>query len=130
MDIYAVVKRERKSRKGKGFSREELMEVGLSFKEALKLRISIDTRRSTKYNENVKALNTYLSGEVTSSEVRVGLTEVKGIGKKRFEQLKAIGKDSIKVLAESDSKEIAEKLGISNKRASRWIKDANNLLKR
>jgi DNA-directed RNA polymerase specialized sigma subunit len=42
--------------------------------------------------------------------------------------LKVIGIDSVKKLAESDPKEIAEKLGVSEKRFSRWIENANNLL--
>jgi len=47
------------SRKGKGFSREELKEVGLSFRQALKLGIPIDSRRSTKHKENIEMLKTY-----------------------------------------------------------------------
>ena len=60
MDIYAVVKRKRKTRKGKGFSRAELRDVGLSPNEALKLAIPIDTRRSTKHENNVTTLKTYI----------------------------------------------------------------------
>ena len=36
MSIEAFVKRKRKTRKGKGFSRGELREVDLSFSEALR----------------------------------------------------------------------------------------------
>jgi len=128
MEVYAVVHRQRKSRKGKGFSRGELKEVGLSLKQALKLGIQIDPRRSTKHGENVKTLKTYLSEEVPPPETLVGLTEVEGISQKGFEQLKAIGRDSVKKLAESDPKEKAQKLGVSEKTSSRWIKDVNNLL--
>jgi transcriptional regulator with XRE-family HTH domain len=128
MEVYAVVHRQRKSRKGKGFSRGELKEVGLSLKQALKLGIQIDPRRSTKHGENVKTLKTYLSKEEPTPETLVGLTEVKGISQKRFEQLKAIGIDSVKKLAESDPKEIAEKLGVSEKASSRWIENAKNIL--
>ena len=77
MEVYAVVHRRRKSRKGKGFSRGELKEVGLSLKQALKLRIQIDARRSSKHGENVKTLKTYLSKEVPTPETLVTL----GIGK-------------------------------------------------
>ena len=128
MEVYAVVHRQGKSRKGKGFSRGELKEVGLSLKQALKLGIQIDPRRSTKHGENVKTLKTYLSKEEPPPETLVGLTEVKGIIQKRFEQLKAIGIDSIEKLAESDPKEIAEKLGVSEKTSSRWIENAKNIL--
>jgi len=128
MEVYAVVHGQRKSRKGKGFSRGELKEVGLSLKQALKLGIQIDARRSSKHGENVKTLKTYLSKEVPTPETLVGLTEVKGISQKRFEQFKAIGIDSVKKLAESHPEEIAEKLGVSEKTSSRWIENAKNIL--
>jgi len=128
MEVYAVVHRQRKSRKGKGFSRGELKEVGLSLKQALKLGIQIDPRRSSKHGENVKTLKTYLSKEVPTPETLVGLTEVKGISQKRFEQLKAIGIDSVKKLPESYPKEIVEKLGVSEKTFSRWIENAKKYL--
>ena len=107
-----------------------MKEVGLSLKQALKLGIQIDARRSSKHGENVKTLKTYLSKEVPTPETLVGLTEVKGISQKRFEQLKAIGIDSVKKLAESDHKEIAEKLGVSEKTSSRCIENAKNILKK
>ena len=63
---------------------------------------------------------------------KISITQVKsGIGyditQKRT--LKALGFNSVKKLAESDPKEIAEKLGVSEKTSSRWIENANNLLK-
>jgi predicted flap endonuclease-1-like 5' DNA nuclease len=128
MEVYAVVHRQRKSRKGKGFSRGELQEVGSSLKQALKLGIQIDPRRSTKHGENVKTLKTYPSEELPTQKPVMVLTEVEGIGQKRFQQLKAIGIDSIKKLAKSDPKEIAKKLGVSEKTSYRWIENAKNLL--
>jgi len=88
MEVYAVVHRQRKSRKGKGFSRGELKEVGLSLKQALKLGIQIDPRRSTEHGENVKTLKTYLSKEVPTPETLVAL----GIGKEGFNMGKKTGK--------------------------------------
>jgi hypothetical protein len=128
MEVYAVVHRQRKSRKGKGFSRGELKEVGLSLKQALRLGLQIDPRRSTRHGENVKTLKTYL-GEVEPTPVTpVGLNEVTGISEKRLEKLKAMGIDSVEKLAESDPKEIAKKLEVSKKTASKWITNAKNLL--
>ena len=127
MEVYAVVHRHRKSRKGKGFSRGELKEVGLSVKQALKLGIQIDPRRSTKHGENVKTLKTYLSEEELTPGAIVGLNEVKGIGQRRLEQLNAIGVDSVKKLAESDPKELAKKLEVSKKTSSKWIENAKNI---
>ena len=61
MKIQALVKRKRRIRAGRGFSREELRKVNLSVREALKLGIPIDVRRSTMHEENVKALKSFLS---------------------------------------------------------------------
>jgi len=55
-----VVKKLDETRKGRGFSREELRAVELDFSGALRLRLPIDTRRKTKHNENVKALKQFL----------------------------------------------------------------------
>ncbi len=49
-----------KKRAGKGFSRGELEEVGLTFRDALKLGIPIDKKRRSKHEENVKLLKSYL----------------------------------------------------------------------
>lgn len=59
MSIHPVVKRSMKTRKGKGFSKAELRDAGLSVNDALKHRLPIDPRRSTKHEENVKTLKTY-----------------------------------------------------------------------
>jgi large subunit ribosomal protein L13e len=63
MEVDAVVHKQRKTRKGRGYSRWELEEVGLSLRQALKLGIQIDVRRSSKHNENVKTLKKYLNKE-------------------------------------------------------------------
>jgi len=55
-----VVKKFGKTRRGRGFSRDELKEVGLDFHQALKLRLQIDKRRKTKRPENVKTLKQFL----------------------------------------------------------------------
>jgi len=47
MKLKAIVKRKRRIRVGKGFSRDELKAVGLSVKQALKMGIPVDVRRST-----------------------------------------------------------------------------------
>lgn len=62
MAIKAIVYRKGgKKRFGKGFSREELRAIGLSFKEALALRIPIDKRRKTSHKENIEILKNYLA---------------------------------------------------------------------
>jgi len=49
-----------KTREGRGFSREELKEVGLDFRQALSLHLRVDARRKTEHAENVKALKLLL----------------------------------------------------------------------
>jgi predicted flap endonuclease-1-like 5' DNA nuclease len=127
-DIYAVIKKGRKSRKGRGFSSYELKEAGLSFLQALELCIPIDPKRSTKYDENVDTLNAYCVVKATPPERDIDLREVKGIGQKRAEQLKAAGFDSVKKLAESKPQHLAEGMGVSENRAANWIESAKTLL--
>jgi|Deesub1362A_J573_1020465.scaffolds.fasta_scaffold02222_9 large subunit ribosomal protein L13e len=52
-----------KQRNGRGFSRGELKEAGLSLKDALKLKIPIDKRRKTLYKENVSAIKKLLENQ-------------------------------------------------------------------
>jgi len=60
MNVEAVVRRRGKTRSGKGFSQDELSEVGLSPRQALRLGVPIDARRRSKHRENVEALRKYL----------------------------------------------------------------------
>jgi len=55
------------------------------------------------------------------------LTNIKGIGEKRAEQLKALGINSVEELAKASAKEIASKLKISPKITQRWIENAKKL---
>lgn len=58
-----VFKKGGKQRYGRGFSREELKKAGLSFKEALKLSIPIDSKRRTTHEENVEVIKTFLENK-------------------------------------------------------------------
>ncbi len=60
MDLYPIVYRKGKVRKGKGFSRDELRAVELSLKEALKMGIPVDPRRKSRHEENVNLLKQFL----------------------------------------------------------------------
>ncbi len=55
------------------------------------------------------------------------LTEVKGIGVKRSEKLRSIGIESVDNLAQSKPDDLAEKMSVSEKTASKWIKNASKL---
>ena len=135
MSIEAIVKRKRKTRKGKGFSRGELREVDLSFSEALRRGIPIDTRRSTKHEENVTRLKAYSKAlrpkpPLSKKKAKiVEITEVKGIGSRTAEKLIEAAIRNANKLAASSPQMIAEAIGSSEKRATNLIDEARSLLK-
>ncbi len=134
MNRYAVVKRKRKIRKGKGFSREELREAGVSTTEALKRGISIDRRRSTKHERNVTTLKAYMKAwnrgpAGTDESTRIfELKEVKGIGPITADKLIAAGINNANELATATPEEVAEAIGCSEERAANFIDDAQSLV--
>jgi len=65
-----VLKKGGKPRHGKGFSREELKSAGLSLREALKLRIPVDSRRRTLHKENVEVIKDFLGTKRAASKSR------------------------------------------------------------
>jgi large subunit ribosomal protein L13e len=54
--MFPIVVSKGKKRKGRGFSLEELKLAGISAKEAKKLKIYIDKRRKSVYEDNVEFL--------------------------------------------------------------------------
>ena len=70
METTAVVfKKNRKSKEGRGFSKEELRKAALDFQKALKLGIPVDSKRRTLHEENVEALKEYV-GSLKKAEPR------------------------------------------------------------
>jgi hypothetical protein len=45
---------------GKGFSKSELKEAGIDFKQALRLAMPVDLRRRTRHEENVNVIRQHL----------------------------------------------------------------------
>jgi predicted flap endonuclease-1-like 5' DNA nuclease len=58
------------------------------------------------------------------------LTEVKGIGERRAEQLKAIKITSMEDLAKASAKDLATRLKISPKITRKWIRNAKKLVEK
>ena len=58
----------------------------------------------------------------------VELTSIAGIGGKRAEKLKSHGVDSVQTLVNSNKKELAKELQISEKRVTKWIDEAEKTL--
>jgi predicted flap endonuclease-1-like 5' DNA nuclease len=61
---------------------------------------------------------------------REGLRMIHGIGEKREGKLMNIGIRTIEELAEADPREIAAKLGISEKLTSAWVEEARMIVSR
>ncbi len=59
----------------------------------------------------------------------MALTEVKGIGEKRAEQLNALGINSVEDLANASADDVAKKLKVSPKIVDKWISSAKELKK-
>jgi predicted flap endonuclease-1-like 5' DNA nuclease len=62
-----------------------------------------------------------------AAPIGTSLTNIKGIGEKRAEQLKALGINSVEELAKASAEELASKLKISPKITQRWIENAKKL---
>jgi len=65
-----------------------------------------------------------------TAPTKVELTEVKGIGEKRSEQLKALGISNVEDLAKASAKDLAVKMKISPKITERWIENAKKLVEK
>lgn len=73
-----------------------------------------------------------VQGEIPKETAQIGreLTEVKGIGAKRAEQLKALNIVSVEDLAKASAEELASKLKVSPKITERWIENAKELVEK
>ena len=58
----------------------------------------------------------------------IELTSIEGIGVKRAEKLRSCGVSSVQDLANFDSRELSDKLQVSEKRVSKWIDEAKKAL--
>ena len=121
MDVDANIRTPRRWRQGRGFSRDELRAVGLSVRHARDWGLPVDPKRSTRHDANGATLTAWLSAAAAP------LTDVKGIGPKRAEQLTTIGVATVAALAGSDAARLGEQLGVSTQRAARWKANARQL---
>jgi len=65
-----------------------------------------------------------------AAPLKVELTEVKGIGEKRAQQLKDVGIGSVEDLAKASVNDLATRMKISPKITGKWIEDAKRLLEK
>ena len=59
----------------------------------------------------------------------IDITEVKGIGPKRAERLRALGINTAQDLAKSSATLLAANMGISSKITHKWVREAEKLMK-
>ncbi len=72
-------------------------------------------------------VNELLGVEAGEPKLLKDLTEIKGIGPRRAEELKAAGVRTVSDLAKRSAKNLSEKTGISIKDISKWIVQANEM---
>jgi predicted flap endonuclease-1-like 5' DNA nuclease len=89
-------------------------------------------RKVEASKETVTEEDEYLTGrpEATLKGGTLELVKVKGIGSKMSKKMNTVGINDLRQLASSDPERIAESLGISKDRASRFIKNARSLLRK
>lgn len=109
----------RDKRKGKGFSRGELAEAGMTLHDARIHNIPVDKRRRTSHSWNSQVLIALLKV--------IPLTAVKGIGEVTAAKLEAAGITTAQILAKSSRDELVA-LGFSETSILRWQQNAKKLL--
>ena len=126
-------------RRGRGFSRDETSQAGLTIDDARKKGLIIDIRRKTLYPENVEALKQYLKDleeivaalakeevvVVSSSDDAVAeLSALRAVKITEAPLLVDAGIKSISDLAYCDIPKVAKKTGIDEERITAMVKAA------
>jgi predicted flap endonuclease-1-like 5' DNA nuclease len=116
-----------------------LFSVGLGYNARPKIKKA--TQPATSMPQTQKPITAAVQEQKASVEAPIpasvaapatpmmALTEVKGVGEKRAEQLKALGINSVEELAKASANEVAKKLKISPKIVDKWIANAKELTK-
>jgi predicted RecB family nuclease len=135
-------------RRGRGFTKQELRDAGITITDARWMAIPIDTRRSTSYPENVEILKEYMKrisklgkaekpkpkpkakpakvkpAKPVPVEVETDLTDLSGITKKLAETLVSADVTSISALASSPARRLTRITGLKRERVDKMIEAA------
>jgi replicative superfamily II helicase len=141
-DIFAepmvISSKDARPRRGRGFTRGEIKEVGLTVQEARNMGLIVDLRRKSAYSENVDILKQYLiemeefikhimeseEAAVAPSSTVSDLASLKGVKKADAEALFSAGIKSIEDLAYCEMDKVAKKSGIDEERLMAMVKAA------
>lgn len=112
----------RRWRTGRGFSKKEINEAGLTFHKVRMLRLPIDKRRRTVHPGNVQLLRRHCTV--------IPLTDIKGIGVEIALEMKEIGIISVQDLLYWDAAVLSEKIRPSVKILKKWQLQARQLVEK
>jgi large subunit ribosomal protein L13e len=129
---------DRKPRRGRGFSKSEILKAGLDVKEARDMGLIVDIRRQTLYEDNVEALKQYmkdlesyisaLEAELPSSgsefEAIDVLSSLKAVKKSDAEKLVKADILTLEDLAYCELDKVSKKTGIDEDALTEMVKAA------
>jgi large subunit ribosomal protein L13e len=131
--------RDGRPKRGRGFSREETTQAGLSIDEARQMGLIIDIRRKTAHPENVDALKQYMKDleelasalakeaepvKVKAEAVVDDLASLRVVKQSEVPLLAKAGITTFEDLAYCDITKVAKKTGIDEERITAMVKAA------
>ena len=131
-------------RRGRGFSRDEVKQAGLTIGDARKMGLMVDLRRGTVYPENVEGLKQYMKdlekliaslaeeegvspkapAKVSKSDAVAELSSLRAVKVEEAELLVSAGITSITDLAYCEIEKVSKKTGIDEDRITSMVKAA------
>ncbi len=128
-----------KPRRGRGFSREETSQAGLTIDDARKMGLIVDLRRKSVYPDNIEALKQYMKDleeiidalakedKVVVSKPDGAIAELSALRAVKVSEAPLLvdaGIKSISDLAYCDIPKVAKKTGIDENRITAMVKAA------
>ncbi len=128
-----------KPRRGRGFSRDETSQAGLTIDDARKMGLIVDLRRKSVYPENIEALKQYMKDleeiidalakedKVVVSKPDAAIKELSALRAVKVSEAPLLvdaGIKSMSDLAYCDIPKVAKKTGIDEDRVTAMVKAA------